>query len=514
MSISGRITETIEGWRTLWGEAFKSFMVRIISYGLEIFMDILGKSFAPKLTPLINKLESLGEIPAELKPILDEIRNPTGEVGALLAQSAGGALVGGALGSLIDALFLRFSYEVNEKLHPKLPNESQLIAMWLRKIIGDADLDSYLKKLGADDITITTLKELSQVRLSPDMVMRLWIRDKDLYEPLWKELVDTGLAPARVSFLKELSWAVPSPSDVINFAAKEAFEDKMAEIYGLDAEYDAVDQKWMDKAGIKEEARPLYWIAHWQHPALNRVYDLFHRGIITEEEMSRYYRLVEVPPYWRPKLTELSWDLPNRIELRMMARYGLVDKAFLVEQLKKVGLGPDYREIAADMMLAMGIRTDLATRHSKGWITADEVKSELEASGLGTQVQERMYQWIVKNAGTDRVEKERDLTKTEIYKAIKKGKLAASQGVELIQDMGYSREEAILLVEINVGVLAGSPDTYMELKKITQLYRQSQGLKAKIPSEELIQAEKDAIEFDTDEAKIRYHHLLEAWNKE
>ena len=226
--------------------------------------------------------------------------------------------------------------------------------------------------------------------------------------------------------------------------------------------------------------------------------------------MYEWYRLVEIPPHWRDKLTSIAWDLPNRIELRMMARYGLVDKAFLVEQLKMVGLREDFRDVAADMMLAMGIRTDLSTRFSKGWLDADGVKAELAASGLSEDVASRMFQWIVKNTGGDRVEAERNLTKSEIYKAIKKGKLVPLQGVELIRDMGYSDDEARLLVEINVGALEGSPETYLELKKVTQLYRKSQGLDYVTISEERIAAEKELLELQAELTEAKEQGLSSA----
>ena len=76
MRISERIEGTIENWRAKWGEALKNFLTSFLSFGLELFMDVLGKAFAPKLTPFIETLEKTGKVPPELQPILDEIKNP------------------------------------------------------------------------------------------------------------------------------------------------------------------------------------------------------------------------------------------------------------------------------------------------------------------------------------------------------------------------------------------------------------------------------------------------------
>ncbi|GAI77407.1 unnamed protein product, partial [marine sediment metagenome] len=222
--------------------------------------------------------------------------------------------------------------------------------------------------------------------------------------------------------------------------------------YGLDAEFENLDLTWFEKVGVRPELVKRYWRAHWQHPAFKEMTQLLHRGEITNDDLYEWYRLVEIPPHWRDKLTSISWDLPNRIELRMMARYGLVDKAFLVEQLGMVGLREDFREVAADMMLAMGIRTDLSTRYSKGWINAGGVQSELAVSGLSPEVADRMYQWIVKNVSEERVSGERDLTITDIIKGVKKGIITRQEGHTLLMELGFDDAEATFKLDINVPV--------------------------------------------------------------
>lgn len=493
MSISGRIHDTIEGWQAEWKDRLKGWLATAFGFGLEIGMDIIGKAAAPKLKPLIDLIEATGKVPLELQPLLDEIKEPTGEVSAMLSQSAGGALVGGAVGKILDGVLLPIAYAVNTATKNVVLAPDQYITLWLRGFITDDKLKEMLNWQGLDDTELANIKELSQIRLTPEAIARLWMRDKPRFEKYWKDLKDIGASPDRIEALKELTYAMPTPQDLITWMAKEAFEPDAIEKYGLDAEYEKLDLEWFEKVGVKPDVIPYYWRSHWVHPAFREMTDMLHRGEITDADLYDWYRLVEIPPHWRDKLTSISWDLPNRIELRMMARYGLVDKAFLVEQLKMVGLREDFRSIAADMMLAMGIRTDLSSRYSKGWLDADGVKSELDASGLSPEVSERMYKWIVRNVTEDRFAPERDLTKSEIYKAIKKGALNASQGVELIRDMGYDQNEAEMLVSINVGALEGSPDTYQELKALTQMFKRIKGQPYRIPPKELIQAEKEVI---------------------
>lgn len=461
MSISSRITETVEGWAVSWGDRLKGWIASGIGWGIEIIMDVIANKAAPALKPMIEKMEATGEVPPEIQPLLDEIKNPTGELGALLAQSAGSAVVGGSLGRMIDAIMLPFAYGVNKITRNVILNEQQFTALRRRHLINPDELDHWQSLLGLNKQHAAWLYDLSEARLDPQTVAKLWVRDKDSYEQYWDDLQDQGVTQDRITVLKELAHAIPTVQEVVHFMAKEAFEEDAVTKYGLDAEFERIDLKWFEQAGIRPEIAKLYWRSHWVHPAWGEMTELLHRGEVTKEDIYEWYRLVEIPPHWRDKLTSISWDLPNRIELRMMARYGLVDKAFLVEQLKLVGLREDFRDITADMMLAMGIRTDLSTRYSKGWLDAEGVRSELAVSGLSPEVADRMYQWIVKNVSGERVAKERDLTLTDIYKGIKKGTVTRQQGADLIKDMGYDDWEVEVKLSNNVPI----EETVTEVKE-------------------------------------------------
>lgn len=155
-------------------------------------------------------------------------------------------------------------------------------------------------------------------------------------------------------------------------------------------------------------------------------------------------------PFWRDKLTAMSWSLPGRIEVRMMAQLGLVGKAFIMDILKKDGLAEEYRSIVADMNIVRGIRSDIQTRYTKGWLDSQGVKDELTESGLSPQIADRLYQWIVTNAKGDRTAAEKDLTKAEIIKGVQEGVIGVDEGIQRLVDMGYDEMEADYIMAINL----------------------------------------------------------------
>ena len=245
---------------------------------------------------------------------------------------------------------------------------------------------------------------------------------------------------------------MPTPQDIVNFLAHEVFEKGMIDKYGLESEWETIDKEWAKKIGLDEDILHLYWLNHWQHASLSSVYEMLHRDLITVEDVDEYYRLVEIPEYWRDKLTELSWNVPNRIEIRMMARYLDLPKADVEKMLQYAGLKEEFRSDAADFMIIMGLQGYWSKMYSNGWLSSEELLAEIEAKGVSPAIADKVFRYIVKEEKPERVTKERDLTKSEIYRGIKKSKITREFGTALIQAMNYDEWEAKFLVDTNVPV--------------------------------------------------------------
>ncbi|GAJ03211.1 unnamed protein product, partial [marine sediment metagenome] len=93
---------------------------------------------------------------------------------------------------------------------------------------------------------------------------------------------------------------------------------------------------------------------------------------------------------------------------------------------------------------------DLIARWSKGWITEEEVRSELSTLGMPAERVEEMIQTKIKKVAPDRVSGERDLTKADIYKGVKTGRITRGEASELLTDLGFDEDEADFLLFINI----------------------------------------------------------------
>jgi hypothetical protein len=464
MGISDRIESTIERWSTKWKERLKGWLSGTIGFGIEVFMDVLGKSYSKKLLPLIATMEKSGTIPPEFQPILDEIKNPTGEAAGAIGPAIGNMFVGGAFGRLVDAVLSSFSYQVLSKLQPYIVGPDLMISWYRRGKVDRETLIRAMRQHGFTDEAINILIELTEVRFPSDLVAPAWLRDKAKFEKYWDDVRGLGITEDRLELLKELAYRIPGVQDIIRYVVKEAYAPEIYKAFGQDQEYPAVAEKDAEKAGVRPDMLLKEWISHWDLPSVGNGYEMLHRGQITQDQLSLLLKARDIMPFWRDKLTAISWSLPTRIEVRMMAQLGLVDKAFIMKILEADGLAKEYRSTVADMNIVRGIRSDLQTRYTKKWLDSAGVKAEIDKSGLSPEIADRLYQWIVTNAKPERTAAEKDLTVAQICKAVKRGDIPWEDGIARLMLQGYDEEEADLIMTQSVEVVEAEPTTELNVR--------------------------------------------------
>ncbi|GAI59010.1 unnamed protein product, partial [marine sediment metagenome] len=237
-----------------------------------------------------------------------------------------------------------------------------------------------------------------------------------------------------------------------------------------------------------------------------------------------------VPEYWRDMLTELSWDVPNRIEIRMMTRYLDMPKAEVMRMLKYAGLKEEFRSPGADFMMVMGLQGYWSTLYRNGWINKEGLLTEIEAKELEPAVAERVYKMIVKAEAPARIEEGRTLTRALIMKGYKLEQLSKEECVTLLMtQQNYDRPEAEYIVAVEEAGW-GSPETPLEFRRLVDTQRKAMGEEVEEIPEEVIDAERaflsvdrrlkeaygrkapqseiDSLEVEKAEAAAKYRELL------
>jgi hypothetical protein len=474
MTAGDRFKVWIEGLSTAWGAQLGKWAAGFVMGGIEGIADKIGEKASMQLQTTIAELEK-GGIPPVLQPIIGELKSPTGEISALSGIGFLNRVVGSIKGDIFEYFTRSLTHGMSYSADFYLPRPELLLSNYLLGISPDKD-DLYDKMRSHGIPPEATDKILASMKtLYPsDIVASAWLRDKAKYGQYWDDVykvmgLDKNLRPdqMRIELLQELAYKIPGVQDIIRYVVKEAYSPEIYKTFGQDQEYPSIAEADAEKTGVRPDQLMKEWISHWDLPSVGQGFEMLHRGIITQEQLTLLLKAKDIMPFWRDKLTDISWTLPGRIEVRMMAQLGLVDKDYIKDILRKDGLAEEYLDDIADMNIVRGIRSDIQTRYTKGWLNSDGVLTELTASGLSPQVVDRLYQWIVKNVKPERTATERNLTTAEIVKGVKKGIIDWSDGTERLMALGYDEDEAAYIMAINIEAVVEEPTSTITVQTDT-----------------------------------------------
>jgi len=496
-SLGDKIIVTLK----IWAFHIAGFFIRPIQWGVDMglhtLLDIIGTGLAATYKPIFTFVRKQKACPEELKTLLDDIEAGGGEWQAMLGYSAGGAATGGLISSTIGPALKLLEYEmlrwaISARLDPMMAVTAELRDPKWRTLI-----ESDIKDQGWSEERREIFRLLAQTYLDANALTRYYFRYKDLGSgeipdghPYLEDMRKLGFTADEARRFRDISLFYPAPTDLVTWQAREVFEPDMVRRYGLDAEYEEIDKEPFFKAGMTEEQIRNYWRAHWQHASWDQVAEMLHRGQITEDEVWDWFRLVEIPPYWRDKFIAVSWRVPTRVDVRRFWDMRTIDEARLREIYTAMGYHDKDLEDYVLWTKVYVAWPDLIARYTKGWITLGEVEGELRELGVPEDRIKEMIETKVKKVELERIAEELKLTKSEIIKGVKKGYLSWEQGLELLILKGYSEWEAGYVLAINVGAESGSPETYSEFRYWVEWERAMRGEKAKLPPMELKTAEE------------------------
>lgn len=422
MSISERIEGTIESWSGKWAGRLAGWFMDWLSAGIHKLLELLEPGLKEMAGPWVKQMQDNPEVPQDLK---DQLRHAMGA------------------GNILETIFI----------------EITIILGAFGVLLGGSQPLGRILSYYQD-------REKRSFRLDPISVITAWRRDPDKYAPYFDDLLDQGWSPERIEALKFFTLYYPSPQDLVRFQAREVLEAEMIERYGLDDEFGNIDLEPFRKAGMSDEIALYYWRAHWEHASWNQVVEMLHRGQLTEAEVSDWFRLVEIPPFWRDKLIATSWNVPTRVDVRRFYDLRTIDETRLREIYTAMGYhGKDLDDYVLWTKIYVEL-PDLIARWKNGWITLDDARDQLIALGMTAANAEELIQTKVKLEEPDDVKDSKNLTKTEIYKAVKQAKISRDQAVDLLMDLEYSRDAAELLLDINVPV--DETDEVVEERKLSK----------------------------------------------
>jgi hypothetical protein len=511
--------------RAFWADAVR-FLVDELLIGSAAkfvrFVDVVFDAIAdrmPSVAPLVSILPGPGTLVTEdIRRFETAMRVWHGTFRVLTYPLVVTVMVGSLFLGIAEGIM---ALARRASLRFYLPNTltpEQAALARVRGVVSSGLARDIASLSGVDGIGVTILEELAKSLPTPEQIITAFRRGTLSRAEAQQLFVRLGFEPWAFNLILKASEFFPSPSDLVSWMAREAFEEDKAAKYGLDDEFQNVNLSLFEAAGVSPEIARYYWRVHWEHPSLTQIATMLWRDVLdepnardayepgsaswaasrerSEQQVWEWFKLVEIPPFWRERLIRSLYVPLTRVDVRRAWELGVVDDADVL----RAYLDQGYRiDDAQKLLLFTKVERTLPwlkDAYSKGWISSDDVRKELQNLGLSPEKTEQVFQRIVKlPAAADRIKKERDLTKSEIIRGVKKGILTNEQAVGLLMEMGYDADEANYLLLINLEA-GSSPETLGEFKKLVAMDRKARGLEAVVPSDELIQLEKEIAELE------------------
>jgi hypothetical protein len=285
----------------------------LVAGGEAIFntlVDALREVLIGPVDEIIDLVEQKLAIPgklarAEYKDIyelLDAITDPprsvmTGLSGVILFPFYIASIIGNLMGRLGEPLVLPAIQEQAKLTGATLPTLTNIWDAWNRGIFDDAIAIEYLQR--------------------------------------------TGFGYEALDAMKQLRYHIPSAADLTRMADKRVWSLQVPEKYGQYSELPEQVVGYMKQIGFPEEWTRNYWRAHWDLPSPNQVFEMLHRGFITEDDITQYLGLTDWLPFFRDKLLSISYNPLTRVDLRRVYKLGVIDEAQVNRGYRDLGYSPE-----------------------------------------------------------------------------------------------------------------------------------------------------------------------------
>lgn len=290
------------------------------------------------------------------------------------------------------------------------PDCSIVAQLVLMGYVHEDDYYELAKRQGySKEVALLFLRSTDQ-RLTPEQYIMGWRRGYLSEEMLDKKLRELKFPDYEIKELKLVTEYFPPPADLIRFAVREVYTPEIVTKYKLTSDLPSKFVEEAKKSGLQKDQATNYWASHWELPSISMGFEMFHRqtdnpdpqssdeitmpsgaisnNIIGHDTLMQLLKALDVMPYWRDKLIELSYAPLTRVDVRRMYGLGVINEDEVFQNYLDAGYSPKNAKRMTDFTIKYesneydGItRAALIDSFSDGLITTEELTTYL--TGIG-----------------------------------------------------------------------------------------------------------------------------------
>lgn len=378
--------------------AIKDNVQDMLSYAMGQTLEEMEGVLIDDMRPLLDQMAQIEELPQWAKTVIANARSGQHQAELLLLVPFIMALIGILSSGMQQAISPAVAHTFNRLLRLQLVDPYTAVTLFRRGLIDDSDLTQLSRSGGWPDWQTALMKQLSEVTISEGDLLNAYWRGQVSAAEVRQQLRKRGYDDKYIGLWFELSERIPSPGDLISIAVREGFDDAVASKFGYDEAFPGEAAVAAEKGGMSQEWFRRLWRSHWRLPSITQGFDMFHRGILSQQELELLMRAADIPSFWRNKLIQLSYNVVTRVDVRRM--------------------------------FALGV------------LTAQEVYDRYLAQGYTPDDAAKMTEWTV----AEYAEEERELTKTDILKMYRDSILNETETTAYLDALGYASESIGLLL--------------------------------------------------------------------
>lgn len=341
----GRVLEDVKTFfklqfQAVW-EDYTNIWPKAIANWFSITFSRTDRAALGK-TGIFNLLVRIGVLRVEDADVLSQISSAMGMMQIPLEFLTALLLLKDQMNRIIDVTGSKAIQELNKKFSPYPPGaEALLRGLFIAPELSDKIIDR-IKASGISEDDIKLMIVSSYATYAPDVIRVLYQRKVIDEAKMFERMRELGFTDTRIKEMVAGWPVIPGPQDLFWMVGKEAFEPAAIEMMGLGDEFPQEQVKWLEAQGVSREWALKYWYAHWDQPSIGQGFEMLHRGKIDLKALDMLFRTVEIPPFWREKLTAIAYNVYTRVDVRRMYQSGILSDQQVYENYLDLGYDHEH----------------------------------------------------------------------------------------------------------------------------------------------------------------------------
>ena len=274
----------------------------------------------------------------------------------------------------------------------QIPMLTELVDMYYKGSITKEEYIQTARENGFDNNYAEIYLDTGLLYLSAVDYVTLYRRGKIDKSKLEQSLEKLHINKQTTHQLIDVTEYYPTPQDLIRFAVREVYTPDIASQYGLFEDFPQEFITEAKKVGLEKSNAERFWAAHWELPSISMAFEMFHRRIINKNELELLLRSLDVMPYWRERLTQMSYNPLTRVDVRRMHKIGVLSDEDVYNAYLDIGYSPENAKRMQEFTILYNVdeenavsKSNMDKAYKKSLITLEQYKSFLKEAGYGEQ---------------------------------------------------------------------------------------------------------------------------------